>query len=105
VEWLSPAQRAQCHAYGFFDVTGSDNGSTYRIHYGTAANVQEIDRFGRPRQGWCFAPAGHLAPGDVMLAQKIAFETNEKETLAVANHFSVGIPVQNPIRRPQRRAY
>jgi hypothetical protein len=105
VEWLSPTQRAQFHAYGFFDVTGSDSGSTYRIHYGTAANVQEIDRFGRPRQGWCFVPTGHLVPGDVMLAQKIALETSENETLAVANHFPVGIPDQNSITRPQRRAY
>jgi hypothetical protein len=34
---------------------------------------------------WCFEPQGGLAPGDVLLAQKIALETMEREALAVAN--------------------
>jgi hypothetical protein len=34
---------------------------------------------------WCFAPEGKLAVGDVLLAQKIALETMERETLAIAN--------------------
>jgi hypothetical protein len=32
-------------------------------------------------------PTGHLVAGDVMLAQKIALETNEFGALAVANTF------------------
>jgi hypothetical protein len=39
--------------------------------------------------GWCFVPRGQLVPGDVMLAQKIALETNETAALAVANRFSL----------------
>jgi hypothetical protein len=34
---------------------------------------------------WCFGPVGHLPLGDVMLAQKLALETDEQATLAVAN--------------------
>ena len=34
-----------------------------------------------------FMPLGQLVAGDVMLAQKIALETNESAALAVANRF------------------
>jgi hypothetical protein len=37
--------------------------------------------------GWCFVPAGNLVPGDIMLAQKIALETNESGALSVARKF------------------
>lgn len=86
-EWLSAEQRAQFDAEGYFDVVGSDTGRRYRIRYGTSTNVYEIDDTGRPGMGWCFVPAGSLVPGDVMLAQKIALETSERRTLAVANRF------------------
>jgi hypothetical protein len=32
----------------------------------------------------CFAPVGALVQGDVMLAQKIALETDEQSALTVA---------------------
>ena len=51
-------------------------------------NIHELDGAGRPRAGWCFAPKGHLVAGDVMLAQKIALETDERGALTVANKFS-----------------
>src|ERR1700730_6906416 len=75
--WLSPEQRAQLDARRYFDVIRCDSGKLYRIHYGVAANVNEIDAAGCPKVGWCFAPVGRLVAGDVMLAQKIALETNE----------------------------
>jgi hypothetical protein len=87
-EWLSPEQLAQYHAKGYFDVIGCDSGKRYRIHHGTSMNVQEIDDAGRPRVGWCFMPNTCLVAGDVMLAQKIALETDELGALAVANQFS-----------------
>jgi hypothetical protein len=34
---------------------------------------------------WCFGPEGGLAPGDILLAQKIALETMERKVLALAN--------------------
>jgi len=90
--WLSPAQRAQFGAYRYFDVTGSDTGRHYRIRYGTATNVYELDQHGRIHVGWCFRPAGRLSAGDVMLAQKIALETDELGALAVANKFPGVLP-------------
>lgn len=84
-DWLSAGQRAQFDADRYFDVTGSDSGKRYRICYGTAANIRELDRDGNEGTGWCFAPVGALVPGDVMLAQKIALETSETATLALAN--------------------
>jgi hypothetical protein len=87
-EWLSPEQLAQYTANGFFDVIGCDSGRRYRIHYGAAMNVVEVDEFGGARAGWCFMPRACLVAGDVMLAQKIALETNERGTLAIANNFT-----------------
>jgi hypothetical protein len=84
--WLTPEQRAQFDATRYFEVIGCDSGKRYRIHHGVATNVHEMVA-GRPTVGWCFAPIGHLAAGDVMLAQKIALETNEFGALAVANAF------------------
>jgi hypothetical protein len=88
-EWLSPMQRAQFDALKSFDVVGCDSGRRYRIHYGRVTNVHEIDDAGQPVTGWCFVPSKHLVAGDVMLAQKIALETNERATLAVANRFNI----------------
>jgi len=88
-EWLSPEQRQQFDRYRYFDVVGSDSGARFRIHYGSASNVHELDVWGSPRAGWCFRPVGSLVVGDILLAQKIALETNERETLAVANAFLI----------------
>jgi hypothetical protein len=86
-EWLSPAQRKQFDSEGYFDVIGCNTGRRYRIHYGTASNVREISETGHHKMGLCFVPQGDLAPGDVMLAQKIALETAEYAALGVANRF------------------
>jgi hypothetical protein len=91
-EWLTPEQREQFDANRYFDVIGCDSGKHYRIHYGSSTNVHEIDSEGRSIDGWCFVPSGPLVPGDVMLAQKIALETNEFRALDVANRFPVKAP-------------
>ena len=103
-EWLSPMQRAQFDASKYFDVVGCDSGRRYRIHYGRVTNVHQIDEAGQPVTGWCFVPSGGLVAGDVMLVQKIALETNEQTTLAVANRFNVQAPGGGPTRTPPRRA-
>jgi hypothetical protein len=82
--WLSSEQRAQFDANRYFDVIGCDSGRRYRIYYGMS-NVHEIDAAGCPKVGRCFLPDGRLVAGDIMLAQKIALETNEFGVLAVAN--------------------
>jgi len=85
--WLSSEQRVQLDAKRYFDVIGCDSGKRYRIHYGIMSNVHEIDAAGWPKVGWCFVPVGQLVAGDIMLAQKIALETNEFGALATANRF------------------
>ena len=104
-EWLSPEQKAHFDASKGFDVVGCDSGRRYRISHGTGTNVHEIDDAGRPVMGWCFVPSGHLVAGDVMLAQKIALETNERAALAVANRFPVQVPRRTYSGAPPRRAY
>jgi hypothetical protein len=83
--WLSAEQARQWDSHKEFDVVGSDTGTRYRIRYGTAMNIHELDTGGRAVIQWCFAPQGNLVVGDVLLAQKIALETMEREALAQAN--------------------
>jgi hypothetical protein len=59
-----------------------------------STNIHELDGAGRPCVGWCFAPKGSLAAGDVMLAQKIALETDERSALTVANSFPLKVIVE-----------
>jgi hypothetical protein len=87
-EWLSQEQLAQYDAHTYFEVIGCHTGKRYRICHGNGANVFELDDGGLPREGWCFVPNDHLVAGDVMLAQKIALETDERGALAAANNFT-----------------
>jgi len=83
--WLSPEQAQQWDALSGFEVVGSQTGTRYRIRRGKVMNVHELDRAGNIVAHWCFAPKGNLAMGDVLLAQKIALETMEREALKTAN--------------------
>jgi hypothetical protein len=82
--WLSIEQRAQYDKTGHFEVVGCHSGRRYLIRHGTALNIIEKDENGRPVMGWCFVPVDILASGDVMLAQKIALETDERGALKIA---------------------
>lgn len=84
-EWLSATQREQYARCQHFDVFGSASGRRYRIYHGTQFNIEELDAEGDAVAALCFVPEGRLAVGDVMLAQKIALETNEMAALVVAN--------------------
>lgn len=85
--WLTPEQLAQFERDNFLEVIGGSTGRRYRIARGSVQNVFRIGpRDGAP-SGLCFAPRGALAIGDVMLAQKIALETDEEAALRVANRF------------------
>jgi hypothetical protein len=83
--WLTPEQDRQLEARGEFEVRGCDTGTRYLITYRAVMNVQQLDPEGRPVTKWCFAPEGSLAIGDVLLGQKIALETMERQALALAN--------------------
>jgi hypothetical protein len=84
-EWLSAPQREQYARSQHFDVFGCASGRRYRIYHGTQFNIEELDADGDAVAALCFVPEGRLAVGDVMLAQKIALETNEMAALVVAN--------------------
>ena len=49
-DWLSVEQRAQYDKYRYFEVVGCHSGRRYRIQYGTASNITELDENGRPRE-------------------------------------------------------
>jgi hypothetical protein len=85
LSWLTPEQEKQWQARGEFDVIGGDTGRRYRITYRAVMNVHELDPDGHSVKQWCFGPAGGLAVGDVLLAQKISLETMETKALAIAN--------------------
>jgi hypothetical protein len=87
-EWLSQEQLAQYDTNNYFEVIGCHTGKRYRICHGNGANIIELDDNAPPRTGWCFVPNEHLVAGDVMLAQKIALETDERGALAKANRFT-----------------
>ena len=86
-ENLSPAQREQHERCGYFDVIGGDTGSRYRIKQGFQLGL--LDTKGRTKAVLCFMPEGELPAGDVMLAQKLALELFESDTLKIANKFTV----------------
>jgi hypothetical protein len=77
-EWLSQEQLAQYDAHRYFEVIGRHTGKRYRVCRGNGANIIELDDAALPRTGWCFVPRDPLVAGDVMLAQKIALETDER---------------------------
>ena len=80
---LSDLQRTQYKSKRYFYVRGSA-GSKFKIMDGRQMNIYQLGTLNRVKQRWCFLPSGNLAKGDVMLAQKIALETDEKRALAVA---------------------
>jgi hypothetical protein len=91
-ENLPQAQLEQFKDRGYFLVTGGDTGKRYRIRRGYQMNVEQLDGNGKLSHVLCFMPEGHLAEGDVVLAQKLALELFESEALKIANrippHFS-----------------
>jgi hypothetical protein len=90
-EWLSPEQRGCYERFRYFDVIGSHTRTRYRIHHGTQTNIEELSSTGQHVCKWCFVPYGELAAGDVMLAQKIALETDERGALSVARRSCVSM--------------
>jgi hypothetical protein len=96
-EWLSPAQLAQYTRTGHFEVTGCHSGKRYRIRSDRRLNIDELDEDDKTVAVWCFGPNGHLPIGDIMLAQKIALETNEYAALEVANGNRARLPAYSTL--------
>jgi hypothetical protein len=83
--WLSSEQGRQWDLHGYFETIGSHTGKRYRLRRGKEMNIDELDSGGRVVAQWCFAPLGNLVIGDILLAQKIALETMERDALHIAN--------------------
>ena len=96
-EWLSPTQLAQYKRKGHFEVTGCHSGKRYRIRSNGQLNIDELDERDSTLVAWCFGPEGHLPIGDIMLAQKIALETNECASLEVANGNPARLPAYSTL--------
>jgi hypothetical protein len=77
--WLSPDQLRQYERTGRFEVVGGATGTRYTLAKGRTYNVSSA------KDELCFGPVGPLPIGDVLLAQKIALETDERAALRVAN--------------------
>jgi hypothetical protein len=84
-QWLSPAQLEQYRRYHYFEVIGCHSGRRYRIRQGRQMNIDELDGRNKSTAVWCFLPQGRLPISDVMLAQKIALESDERNTLTIAH--------------------
>jgi hypothetical protein len=83
--WLTPEQDKQWTTRRAFEVIGCDTGTRYRITYAAVMNIHQLEPAGHTVAQWCFAPVGDLAPGDILLTQKIALETMERKVLALSN--------------------
>lgn len=88
-ESLSPKQREQLQASGFFELeTIRPDGErrTYRIRRGRSRNIQQVDASGRVLKTICAHPVENVPDEDTMLAQKLWLESKEEEFLRIANH-------------------
>lgn len=96
-EWLSPQQLAQYEGNRYFDVIGSSSKRRYRVTNKRSFNVLLLDADEGVEEEICVMPVGNLVMGDMMLAQKVALETNEPAAIEVANRRYVGRRL-NPLR-------
>ncbi|HEV8650403.1 MAG TPA: hypothetical protein VG276_13580 [Actinomycetes bacterium] len=78
--WLSPDQRAQYRARGWFEVTTAA-GHRYRVCGG---GVVRRDVRGA---GFCIEAVSPVPVADEMLANKLLLETDERRFLATAHRF------------------
>lgn len=93
---LTPEQRDQYKRDGTFEVRGNASNRRYRIAARYFNGVTQLNKKGRATHRLCFYPGrigSYMLPlCDIMLAQKVALETNEYRTRRKANISSVGFP-------------
>jgi hypothetical protein len=78
--WLSPSQRAQYLARGWFEVTIAA-GRRYRVRPGGVVRVE-------PRgSAYCVEATSPVPVADEMLANKLLLETDERRFLATAHRY------------------
>jgi hypothetical protein len=78
--WLSPDQRSQYRARGWFEVTTA-SGRRYRVLRGGVVRLH-------PRgSGYCIEATSPVPIADEMLANKLLLETDERQFLATAHRY------------------
>lgn len=82
VSALTPEQAACYQERSYFDLKCGE--TVYRIRKGSVRNIEVIQK-GRTVKVLCAHPNGGLPVHDVVLAQKLALETDEQSFLRVAN--------------------
>lgn len=78
--WLSPPQRAQYRARGWFDVV-TPAGSRYRVCR------RKVVRLDARRSAYCIEATSRVPEADQMLAKKLLLETDERSFLATAHRY------------------
>src|SRR6266545_7835497 len=78
--WLSPGQRAQYRARGWFEVTTAA-GHRYRVRRG---GIVRLDPRG---SAYCIEAVSAVPVADEMLANKLLLETDERRFLATAHRY------------------
>ncbi len=85
---LDDNQTEEYNTLKTFHVVGA-SGRRYRIGYGHAGNVAELDNEGKAIVKFCIHASIHMPVPDTMLTQKLLLETNEEEFRKIANQTPV----------------
>lgn len=85
---LTPQQIADYEQHKRFDVV-SQSGKVYRLNRGVVRNVVLLDASGKSVRGFCIHPRETVPVADVLVAQKLLIEADEKRFLETANSFAL----------------
>lgn len=89
-EQLTDEQKAELAEKRYFSLSTIDSKSGehrhYRIHQGSAGNVEQVDANGKKLKRFCIHPTIACPEEDTMLTQMLWLRTQEEEFLRVANH-------------------
>jgi hypothetical protein len=98
---LNEEQREMMRTQKKFRIV-SNKGNIFEIRHGRMHNIFRLDLQGNAVEEWCVLPQGELAPGDVMLAQKLGLECDEDD---VAKHANITVLASGQLRYRAPRQY
>jgi hypothetical protein len=87
--WLTDGEWESLESCGYFEVVGSAGGR-FRLYAKDCFGVRKLRPGKLLDDAYCVVPDGAPALGDILLAQKIALETDEERTLQIANRRAAG---------------
>lgn len=84
LEHLNEAQKKDFREHGGFEVI-SQTGRRFRIDYGSAANIYQLDKKGNRIGRYCIVPKDHyISVYDQLLMQMLMLQHNEDEFMRIA---------------------